>query len=93
MKFEIDDEEFDPQNEVPPIIAKMLGVLQSMPDGKLYTTRRLAQEIGHSTDTTNNYATHVALNEYRIKATTRGVRRRLFGNAATIKAYREQLNV
>jgi len=91
MKFEVDDEQYDPQGGVPPIVTKVLDVVRSMPDGKLYTIRRLAQEVGYALDTVHNCANYAVLNEYKILAKGRGTRRSLFGNAETIRAYQEEI--
>jgi len=90
MEFEIDDEVYDPARQMPPIVKKILETVQSMPDGKLYTTRRLGQETGHTADSMRNYATHPALIDYRVIARGRGTRRSLYGNAGTIKLYRKE---
>lgn len=89
MKFEVDDEEYMP-NKVPPIIEKILSIVQSLPDGKLYTTERLAVKVGYSRDTVANYVNHPALAEYKILTKGRGLRRNLFGNTNTIQAYRQE---
>jgi hypothetical protein len=90
MKFDIDDVEYVPGEELPPIVASMLEMTQSMPDGKLYTTKRIAKEISYSYGNVQNYSGHPALADHKVMATTPGGRRNLFGNVETIRAYKEE---
>jgi len=93
MQFEIDDEEYDPGANLPSPVSRILDIIQSMPDGKLYTTARLAREIGFSHGTVLNYTAHPALKEYKIISRNKNGRCNLFGNAETIRAYRTEANI
>lgn len=90
MKFEVDDEAYIPGEDYPPVIGKILKTIQSMPDGKLYTTKRLAREAGYTRDTVCNHTAHPVLAEYKIIVRGGGTKRNLFGNANTIQAYRKE---
>ena len=93
MQFEIDDEEYDPGVNLPSPVSRILDIIQSMPDGKLYTTARLAREIGCTHNTVLNYTAHPALKEYKIISRNKNGRCNLFGNAETIRAYRTEANI
>jgi len=93
MQFEIDDEEYDPGANLPSAVSRILDVIQSMPDGKLYTTARLAREIGCVRGTVLNYTAHPALKEHKIISRNRNGRCNLFGNAETIRTYRTEAGI
>jgi len=92
MKFEIDGAEYNPGDQLPRLIAKAIDILKALPDGKLYTQDRLAQEIGVTRGTINGETTHPALEQYKTKRCLNGTRKNLFGNARTIAALEEQDN-
>jgi len=91
MDFEIDDQNWEPGDFLPNGVTKILEIVRSMPDGKLYTTRRIAREINYGEGTVNKFLTHPALSEYKIKAKDHHGRRNLFGNAQTIRAYKQEV--
>ena len=93
MQFEIDDEEYDPGANLPSAVSRILDVIQSMPAGKLYTTARLAREIGCIRGTVLNYTAHPALKEHKIISRNKNGRCNLFGNAETIRAYRREAGI
>ena len=93
MQFEIDDEEYDPGANLPLTVLRMLDVVQSMPDGKLYTSARLARETGCTRGTILNYSAHPALKEHKILSRNKNGRCNLFGNAETIRAYRREAGI
>jgi len=93
MQFEIDDEEYDPNASLPLTVSRMLNIIQSMPDGKLYTSARLAREVGCTHGTVLNYTAHSALKEHKILSRNKNGRCNLFGNAETIRAYRTEAGI
>ena len=93
MQFEIDDEEYDPGANLPSAVSRILNVIQSMPDGKLYTSARLAREIGYTHGTVFIYSAHPALKEYKILSRNKNGRCNLFGNAETIRAYQKETGI
>lgn len=93
MKFEIDDQDYIPGDVLPPAVAKILNVVQSLPEGKLYTVRRIAREVGYSDGSIQKYLTHPALSEYKIRARDSCGRRNLFGNGETIRAYKQEVGL
>jgi hypothetical protein len=89
MEFEIDDMVYDPGDDLPPLLKRILDVVENMPDGKLYSTARLAQETGCSKDTILSHTAHPALDKYKIKHKGN---KNVYGNEKTIEAFLEQFD-
>lgn len=93
MRFEIDDQTYVPGDVLPVAVSKILEVLRAMPEGKLYTSRRLAREIRYGEASLHKYFNHPALAEYKILARDNGGQRNLFGNAETVRAYKQEIGL
>lgn len=93
MNFEIDDQNWKPGDFLPSGVMKILQVVRSMPDGKLYTSRRIARETGYGEQTIQKFLCHPALAEYKIQTRDNIGRRNLFGNAETIRAYKQEVGL
>ena len=91
MDFEIDDVQYRDTDVLPQTVARALEVVRALPDGKLLNSRRLAQEVGVTPNTLNNYVCHPALAGFRVVANIKG-RRCLYGNEATITAFKERMS-
>jgi len=89
MNFEVD-------NTVPttrePVIEAVIEACENLKNGKLLTSRSLANKIKYSYPHLTTYTTHQTLTPYTIKTIHNGTRKRLWGNRNTIKAYLEYVN-
>ena len=93
MKFEIDDQDYIPGDALPTAVTKIINVVQSMPDGKLYTSRRIARESGYVEGTIAKYICHPALADFKVSTRDGCGRRNLFGNGETIRAYKQEVGL
>lgn len=89
MDFTIDDANFDPAEALPASVKKAIDIIEQLPDGTFFSTRRLAQAVGVGRGTFKAHAGHPALAKYRVLRPNAG-RAYLYGNLATIKAFKER---
>jgi hypothetical protein len=86
-KFTLDDAEYSMDSPVAPRIAKAIAILDALPDGKLVTTRRMAQlmEIADFHDDTAD----PAIRDYREFDKKKKL---VWGSKKTIQLFREWKN-
>ena len=91
MDFTIEDVPFDPAEQLPAAVDRALLVLNALQDGKLLPITALAKRVGVCPGTWHQYCNHPAIKDFKICVPIGGTRKNLYGNAATIKAYRERI--
>jgi hypothetical protein len=87
MEFEIDNAIVDGGTYRTPTIQKAIEFLEKMPDGRIYTTRKLCYETGINPGGFRQYANDIALQPFRYKLGQKV----LWGNRKTIEAYGEHV--
>jgi len=87
MEFKIDDQVCD-MLDLPAAVARARAVLEDLDDGQLLTTQGLAARIDMKYSSFMLHASHPALEDYKEITTLGGTRKSVFGNRATIEAYR-----
>ena len=90
MEFSIEDTTFDPADQLPRSVAKAIKIIAELPDGKLLLGQALAQRIGIRYSTLDKHCNHPAIKKLKVKQVYDGTIKNLYGNAATIAAYKEQ---
>ena len=91
MDFTIEDVPFDPAEQLPAAVDRALEALEALQDGKLLPSTALAKRVGVCPGTWHQYCNHPAIKDFKICVPIGGTRKNLYGNAATIKAYRERI--
>lgn len=91
MNFKIEDEPFDPLNKVPSAVSRALEVVGELEDGKLIPSSVLASRVGVGANSWMAYCNHQLLRPYKVLVHHGGTNKNLYGNRATIKAYREKV--
>lgn len=90
MKFTVEDTPLSVSGDkIPGTIERAIRVLEELPDGKLLLGISLAARVGVGPGTWMAYCNHPALRPYKVKQYYEGTNKNLYGNLATIKAYKE----
>jgi hypothetical protein len=89
MEFEIDDMDYQPGDALPAAIKRVLEVVKAMPDGKLYSSARVAHEAGLSKKGFYQFSTHPLFEPFKVDVKGYG-NRCYYGNAKTIKAFKHE---
>ena len=90
MDFTIEDVPFDPAGRLPAAVGRALEIIENLPDGKLLLGASLAKRADITYHSWSQYGNHPAFRDLKIIAPVDGTRKNLYGNAATIQAYKEQ---
>ena len=91
MDFTIEDVPFDPSGQLPAAVERALRVIENLPDGKLLLGASLAKRADITYHSWSQYGNHPAFRDLKIIALVDGTRKNLYGKAATIEAYKEQV--
>ena len=85
--FNLDfDDEVDTLSDMTPTVRAMADAAESLPDGKLIPTLKLAAMTPFSTPTVKRQANDPALREYRVM-----IKHRIgWGNKVTVQRWREE---
>ena len=91
MDFSIEDTPIDASKmKLPRCVENAIKVLEALPDGKLILGISLADRLDRTPGSWESYCNHPAIRPYKVKRSYQGSPKNLYGNRATIKAFKEQ---
>ncbi len=74
---------------MPSAIKRAISFLETLPDGKLVTTDRLATEIGIQAASMKHHTMNPHINPYKIYSTAGG-KQNYYGNKNTVKEFKKR---
>ena len=91
MEFTVEDAALNPSKaKLPRAVERAVEILDALPDGKLLLGISVAERVGISYASWDKHSNHPAMRDLKVKQVYRGTVKNLYGNLATIKAYKEQ---
>jgi hypothetical protein len=93
VDFTIEDERIDPSQFVPSSVVRAIEIIDGLPDGKLLTGETLSRRVGITSQSWNNYCNHPLIESRKALVYHGKTNKNLYGNEATIAAFKEQAAV
>lgn len=87
MEFRIDGDTGDGA-ALPRMVKKIIEMAEGLPDKEFLSSRGMAERIGTTPGGLVQHTAHPALRPYKVRQPK--TNRNLFGNAATVRAFKEE---